>query len=269
MLNYNFFVSDISDTQTIVLLHGFGGNYRVWKHQIPLLQSNFNVLAIDLPSHGDNNIKLSSMPVTIDTVVQEILKVLDYFHLKKVIFMGVSIGTVFIKHIEMFYQEYVDCAVLVGAVGKLNVALKSVAYLFSKIGDKLPFKWVYSIFSRIMMPLRSSEQSRKIFCKCAEVLNAKEFKNWAKLMFDSIALNIQYKAQEHLQNLYISGCFDVCFLKEIRKEADETNGQFVEMEHCGHICNIDQREAFNKILMNFLNNTKKISEKFGGVSLPS
>lgn len=262
MLNYNFFVSDTSDAQTVVLLHGFGGNYRVWKYQIPVLQTKFNVLTIDLPSHGDNNIKLSSMSITIDTVVQEILKVLDYFKLKKVIFMGVSIGTIFIKHIEMFYQEYIDRAVLVGAVGKLSVPLKSVAYLFSKIGDKLPFKWVYSIFSRVMMPLKSSEQSRKIFCKCAEVLNAQEFKNWTKLMFDSIAMNIQYKTKEHLQNLYVSGCFDVCFLKEIRREAKVTNGNYIELDHCGHICNIDQREKFNNILMNFLTNSSiNVSEK--------
>ena len=252
MLKHQLLLSENKTDKNIVLLHGFGGNHRVWKHQIPILLKKFNVLTIDLPSHGENNEKLSNMKATIDNVTKEILKILDSLKMKKSIFMGVSLGTIFIKYIEMKYSEYIDSAILVGAVGKLNKLLGVTAKIFSKIGDKLPFKWIYSIFSKIMMPLKSSKTSRKIFCRCALELNAKEFKSWMNIMVESITMNIKFKTQEHLQNFYISGHSDVCFLKEIKREVVSTKAKFLELQQCGHICNIDQKEKFNDIIMNFL-----------------
>ena len=77
MLHYEAFESSCDTDRYIVLLHGFGGNNRVWKKQIPLLQKKFNVLAITLPSHGDSELKLSKMGSTLDVVVGEITQVLD------------------------------------------------------------------------------------------------------------------------------------------------------------------------------------------------
>lgn len=252
MLKHLFIPSESKSDKNIVLIHGLGGDHRIWKHQIPSLQQKFNILTIDLPSHAENNKKLSAMTATIDAVSKEILKVIDYLKLEKCIFIGVSLGTVFIKHIQMYYPKYVESSVLVGAIGNVNLFLKTSVKLFSKIGDKLPFQFVYRAFSRIIMPLKRSEKSRKIFCKCAEELNAKEFKQWMIILTESLKMNLKYKAEEHLHTLYISGVFDVCFLKGIKKEVASTHSKLIEMEQCGHVCNIDQRESFNTILMNYL-----------------
>lgn len=67
----------------MVLLHGFGGNNRVWKYQIPLLRQKFNVLAITLPSHGDNELKLSRIGSTFEIIVQEIIRVIDSLGIKR------------------------------------------------------------------------------------------------------------------------------------------------------------------------------------------
>ena len=102
MLQYELF-ANAKSKRYIVLLHGFGGNYRIWKNQIPILQQQFNVLAVNLPSHGENKIKLSEMQLSLESVSQEIIRVLDSLGIKKAIFMGLSIGTIFIKYMEMFY----------------------------------------------------------------------------------------------------------------------------------------------------------------------
>ena len=96
MLHYEVFESSCDTDRYIVLLHGFGGNNRVWKNQIPLLQKKFNVLAITLPSHGDSELKLSKMGSTLDVVVGEITQVLDERGIQRAVFMGVSLGTIFI-----------------------------------------------------------------------------------------------------------------------------------------------------------------------------
>lgn len=252
MLNNILFESETPTNEYIVLLHGFGGNHRVWKHQIPILQKYYNVIAIDLPSHNVNNIKLSKMEVTIDAVSREILKVLDFYKVKKAVFMGVSLGTIFIKHIEMKYPQYVESGILVGTVGKLGFLLGMTAKIFSQIGDRLPFRLVYRIFSKIMMPMRSSEKSRSIFCKCAEDLNAREFKKWMDIFVESISMNIKFRKCRFLNNFYLSGDTDVCFLKAVKKEVKATKAKFIQMHSCGHVCNIDQKEKFNRLIVNHI-----------------
>ena len=45
----------------IVLIHGFGGSGRIWQEQIDFLQTDFQVVALDLPGHG----KSGWMPVSL------------------------------------------------------------------------------------------------------------------------------------------------------------------------------------------------------------
>ena len=67
MLHHTFIPAEDGNTETIVLLHGFGGNSRIWKYQIPLLSKYYNVLTIDLPSHNEGNLRLSELDVTLDS----------------------------------------------------------------------------------------------------------------------------------------------------------------------------------------------------------
>ena len=136
MLHYEVFESSCDTDRYIVLLHGFGGNNRVWKNQIPLLQKKFNVLAITLPSHGDSELKLSKMGSTLDVVVGEITQVLDERGIQRAVFMGVSLGTIFIKYMEMRCGSYIDKAILVGALGTVGKPLRRAVNVFAKIGDR-------------------------------------------------------------------------------------------------------------------------------------
>lgn len=239
----------------IVLLHGFGGNHRVWKNQIEVLSRVVNVLAIDLPSHNSENKKLSDMNICIDMIVREILDVLDLYGIRSAVFMGVSLGTVFIKYIEEYYSEYIDSAILVGAIGNVGILLTLSVNVFSIIGDKLPFTFVYRIFSKILMPWKVSRKSRDVFCECAKVLNAKEFKAYMYIFKEHFRFNRKtFLKHEHNENYYISGRGDLCFLKGIIYESKKTNANFIMIKNCGHVANIDKRTEFDTLLLKRLEN---------------
>lgn len=238
------------DNKFIVLIHGFGGNYRVWKHQIDLLNGKMNILAIDLPSHNKDNIKLSDMTASLDAVSKEILRVLDEYSIKQAIFMGVSLGTVFIKYIEEYYPEYISNAILVGAVGSVGIMLRILVRVFSRIGDKLPFKQVYSIFSKVIMPWKVSVKSREVFCECARDLNPKEFKQYMLIFREHFKFNKHiFIKKEHRENFYVSGIGDLCFIQGIIAEVRKTKAKLKTLKNCGHVVNIDQRDKFNEILL--------------------
>ncbi len=251
MLQYELF-ANAKSKRYIVLLHGFGGNYRIWKNQIPILQQQFNVLAVNLPSHGENKIKLSEMQLSLESVSQEIIRVLDSLGIKKAIFMGLSIGTIFIKYMEMFYQSYIETAVLVGGIATVGLFLKLAVWTFSKIGDKLPFSMVYRIFAKILMPWKISKRSRQVFGECAKALNRIEFQAYMYIFKEHFQRAKDFIHEIHTENVYISGINDFCFLKGIKKESNATNGKLITIQHCGHVCNIDQTKAFNEILTDVL-----------------
>lgn len=252
MLHYEVFESVGGTDGYIVLLHGFGGNNRVWKNQIPLLQKKFNVLAITLPSHGDSELKLSEVGNTMDIVVSNIIQVLDEMGIQSAVFMGVSLGTIFIKYMEMRYESYIDKAILVGALGAVGKPLRRAVNVFAKIGDKLPFPIVYRIMAKLFMPWKVSRTSRKVFCKCAKALNSVEFKAYMNIFIEHFSFCDEFVSVSHEENIYISGRGDLCFINGIVEESDLTDATLIIIEHCGHVCNIDQGRQFNEIISEVL-----------------
>ncbi len=252
MLHNTFYPAEDGNTETIVLLHGFGGNSRIWKYQLPLLSKHYNVLTIDLPSHNEGNLQLSQLEVTLDAISREILAVCDQYSVRHAIFMGVSLGTIFVKYIQAFYPEYVDFGILVGAVATVNALLHGCAHLFSKIGDKLPFAAVYHVFSWIIMPGKRNEESRSIFRKCAIALNKKEFRLYMHIFNQAFRFSKIFEKEHHPENIYISGKLDSCFLRRTVREAKSTCGRMIQMASCGHVCNIVQKERFNELMLRVL-----------------
>lgn len=260
MLHHILYPCNSADVMEFtVLLHGFGGNHRVWKKQIPELQKVSNVLAINLPSHYDGNVKLTQLQnAGMAVITQEILQVLEKYHIREAVFMGVSLGTVFVKYIEMYYPKYVRNGILVGAIGYVGTFLKGAVNVFSKIGDKLPFKLVYRIFSKILMPMRVSRKSRKLFCECAKALNKYEFKAYMNIFKEHFSLVKRFAEKKHKSNCYILGEWDKCFLKGATTEAMQTNAELVVLKHSGHVCNIDSTDEFNRIMLEYIAKQKHL-----------
>lgn len=259
MLSHHFIPAENGSDKYIVLLHGFGGNYRVWKHQIPILARNYNILAINLPSHHEENIrniKLSQIEPTLKSVADEILKVCDMYHIKEkqTAWMGVSLGTIFVKYIEAYHPEYISFGILVGAVATVNTLFTKVTEIFSKIGDKLPFRFVYHVFSYIIMPGLKNEESRNIFRKCAIALNKTEFKLWMKVFNQAFRFSHKFEHLEtNIRNIYIIGDEDTVFRNGAIHEMKESHGKLLLLEKCGHVCNIVKKDYFNHIITPLLN----------------
>jgi len=258
MLHHEFIHAEDGNQETIVMLHGFGGNSRIWKYQVPLLSTHYNVLMIDLPSHHEDNKKLSQIKeATLDAVTQEILAVCDHYHIRHATFMGVSLGTIFVKYIEAYYPDYVNFGILVGSVATVNCMLRFCAKAFSKIGDKLPFRFIYYVFSWVLMPGDRNKESRSVFRKCAVALNRTEFKLYMCVLNQAFAFSQQFQKHSHPENVYISGDEDHCFLKETQHEAKHSSAQMITIPHCGHVCNIVEKHKFNALMMDILHNSQE------------
>jgi pimeloyl-ACP methyl ester carboxylesterase len=57
----------VGEGPTLLFLHGFGVNSRIWRQQIKYFSDNYRVIAVDLPGHGQSdwqNISLTDMERT-------------------------------------------------------------------------------------------------------------------------------------------------------------------------------------------------------------
>ena len=73
----------------LLLLHGFTGNRDAWSHLRPLLGNRFQVLAPDLPGHGESPIQPDA---TFDGAIEALLTLLDARGLERVDVAGYSLG---------------------------------------------------------------------------------------------------------------------------------------------------------------------------------
>ena len=76
---------------TILMLHGFGGNKDHWTKFAKSLTTNFHVIAIDLPGFGESS-KIETESYNIDSQVKRLRRIVDVLGLNKFHLVGNSMG---------------------------------------------------------------------------------------------------------------------------------------------------------------------------------
>ncbi|MDF7812062.1 alpha/beta hydrolase [Hymenobacter sp. YC55] len=81
-------------TQTMVFVHGFGCDQRMWRRVTPAFESNYQVVLLDLVGAGKSNLKAYD-PERYSSLVahaEDVLAVLRHLHLHDVVVVGHSVG---------------------------------------------------------------------------------------------------------------------------------------------------------------------------------
>src|SRR6185369_16020773 len=119
LLSFIFFVTTTSlfsepIIKTFILVHGAGHGSWCWKKVVPLLEAKgYKVITVDLPSHGDDTVKLAGI-----TLADDVKTVTDAANRMKgkVILLGHSSGGIVISQAaEMLGPQKVDKLVYLDA----------------------------------------------------------------------------------------------------------------------------------------------------------
>lgn len=255
LLHYRIYAEDgkISFQKPVmVLIHGLGGSSAIWLRQVHKLKSKYDLVLIDMPSHGKSTHMFSQMDCSFDSVTELVMEVLDHLHIEKATFVGCSLGTMVVKHIVVRHPHRVDKYVLIGAVGHyagwFKMGLRSVIFL----APMVPLPLMVKTVARVLIPRRQSDYSRHLFLTCAKHIPKKEFMAWLKLLTLFPKLNAQYlpRLKTTKNGLYITGTMDYIFLPSLKRELKSVS-HFVLLENCGHVCNLDAPDEVNELLLNF------------------
>ncbi|PPA70633.1 alpha/beta fold hydrolase [Jeotgalibacillus proteolyticus] len=254
MLHYRAYSSDES-MPWVTFIHGAGGSSSIWFKQVKEFRKHFNVLVIDLRGHGQSERGRWKKGDSFKEVSHEVIDVMHHLSIKKTHFVGVSLGTIVVQTISKHYPEYVSSLVLTGAIIKLDIRTKLLLWIGRTTKRFIPYMLLYKLFAWIIMPNRSHEESRLAFVNSAKKMCQKEFIKWFSLtrMINPYLDRLQIETNGS-PTMFIMGEEDYLFRAPVEElvRRDKALG-LVTIKNAGHVCNIDQPEAYNQQTIDFIN----------------
>jgi len=209
------------DRDWVVFVHGAGGSSSIWFKQLRAYREHFNVLLLDLRGHGQSN-QLQQVVkghYSFREVTEDILRLLDHLRIPHAHFVGISLGTILIRHLAELRPERVKSMVLGGAILRLDIRSRVLVQL-GRLGQHiLPYMWLYRLFAFIIMPRQHHQESRNLFVREARKLCQKEFKRWFRLATEVNPLMRYFRERAlPIPTLYVMGEEDHMFLAPVREQ---------------------------------------------------
>lgn len=243
-----------SSSEWTVFIHGFGGSSNVWFKQIKAFHEHFNVVLIDLRGHGKSQGLTTHRRYSFELIAREVAEVVAFLKIQKAHFIGVSLGSIIIRQVAVNYPNLVKSMIFAGAITQLDIKSRFFLRLGRILQPILPYMALYKLFANIMMPKKNHSESRSLFIHEAKKLMTKEFKRWFKLT-GRLTRYLNYLQHENKGDkaLYVMGSEDHLFVgpaKEIVR--NNPNLQLEIVANCGHVVNVEQPDAFNKVAIAFI-----------------
>lgn len=257
MLYYKTFQT-APQSEWLVFLHGLGGNHQIWYKQLEAFKHKYNLLFIDLRGHGGSaELGEDKRSYSFKGLAKDVLYVLDQLKIKQAHFIGISLGTIVNHAIAQLAPERIISMVQGGAVTRFSFKSQFWLQLGNLSKQLLPYMWIYRLFAWIMMPKHNHKRSRMIFVREALKLGQREFIKWFTVIkketnqvFPQLGLR---SAKLAFPVLYISGSEDHMFIHRLKQDIKQLPlASFKEIKECGHVCNIEKADEFNRYVLHFL-----------------
>ncbi len=251
----------ISDeAEWMIFIHGAGGSSLTWKYQVESFCKHYNLLLIDMRDHGySKNIQPKHRTYDFDIIADDLLRTIDHTGVEKAHFIALSLGSIILQKLNDRRPEMMQTMVMCGGVFKADWRISSFAHSGKFLSYFVPFRWIYDGFILIVMPRRNHAFSRKQYRKQSLKLAPGEFLKWLGLYKDffSVVRNF-YERPLKTPSLLVNGSQDHVFLDAAKRYTDKHAplAELVIMEGKGHLCNLEDRKSFNRIVLEWLEKTR-------------
>jgi pimeloyl-ACP methyl ester carboxylesterase len=243
----------------MVFVHGAGGSVKTWQKQVEFFKGKFNLLLIDLRDHGKSKNLKSASSFGFSLIGNDVIDVMDCLGIDEAHFIGVSMGSIVIRHIEILAPKRVSSVVLAGGIFKMSRKIKLLAFCARALSAILPFQILYQVFAVVLLPRNNHAASRRIFIREAHKLKDKEAKKWFGLLKKlNRTLKDLFSKKIEAPCLIVMGEQDHVFLQPAKDYVDKYHGVLLQtIDRCGHVCNIERAAEFNQQCFNFILNLEK------------
>ena len=245
-------VRNKNSNEWIVMLHGICANSAMWTQQIFSFNKKYNLLLIDLPSHGQAEKDLKKHNVnSMSQIARMIIDVLNKLEIEKAHFAGISIGTMVVGKVYQLYPERVSSIVMTGAVASFGFIREIGVNVFGKTAKLCNARTMVRLWMDFILD-KNEKNIRELFIEQSKLISKPDTKEWIEMVVREHKLLTQID-YSNVNILFIMGEKDWIFLTPVKKLKNKfKNIKLSIIENAGHICNAQKSEKFNKIMLDFL-----------------
>lgn len=256
MLNYKLYFNSSSNNY-ILLLHCICGNMDVFKNQLDNFKKLYNVILVDLPYHG--NSKQYNKDLTFYNISNDIISILDKHNIKKVIIIGLSLGSCVANYLLYYFSDRVEKLILSStANGLSNIFLEKLFSIFTKINILIPTNIYLKILIYFIIPQKNNVYFRKNFYYNGKNMEKNNLRKYLKLLNEHFK-NYRTFLKDYINNskipkIYLMGENDYIFKKCIKKNiAYNKYNEVIFFPNMSHMLDIDKNDSFSKNCINLIN----------------
>ncbi|MFW9886532.1 MAG: alpha/beta fold hydrolase, partial [Candidatus Thorarchaeota archaeon] len=116
----SMFYKTVGEGDSVLLIHGLGGDHRGWEFQEQVLAARFHLIMPDLRGHGQTTVEELGMMIPPDMVADDLNALLEHLGHEKVHVVGISLGGLVAQTFVLRYPERVDKLVLIDTTPKIT-----------------------------------------------------------------------------------------------------------------------------------------------------
>ena len=255
-LNWHYEVEGEGDT--IVFLHGWGVNGRIWRQQIKYFSDSYQVIYFDLPGHGESTWK----KVPLEVMAHDLIEIFDKLGWDQVTIVGSSLGGMFSMKIFDLSPGKIKKMVFVGSMPKFSqsedyphgIEVARIRKLSGQLDSAYPS--IVNVFFRSLFT-KEERESRRF--KWLQRFRQTDVSPMKPALVEYLDILEQEDLRDVLERInrpvqFINGAEDnICtkatveYLRSIKPRA-----RFDEFAQCGHFPFLSKPHEFNQILEEFL-----------------
>ena len=249
----------------VLFLHGIGGNAENWKDQLNALGKSCAAAAMDIRGYGGS--ELGSRQTHIDDYCADIIRVMKHFGARKLVLVGLSMGSWIATSFAMRHPQLLAGIVLAGGCTGMSEADAKERERFLKArseplaAGKTPADFASAVVDLIAGPSATKKQRDTLHQSMASISSATYLdalncftRPMEKFDFARIDCPVLLMTGEHdrlappdeIRQISLR-LFDA--VKSAGKLPDIC---FEVIQDAGHLCNLEMPDTFNSLLAEFL-----------------
>ncbi|PSJ63983.1 alpha/beta fold hydrolase [Pseudaminobacter soli (ex Li et al. 2025)] len=249
------------DGPLCLFLHGIGGARWNWRAQLAAAGNVMRAAAVDLRGYGGST--LGANQSTIDDYCADILRIRDALGADKLVLVGLSYGSWIATSFAMRHPELLAGLVLSGGCTGMSEAGPEEREAFRVSREvpldagQTPADFAPAVVKVLAGPNASDEVKRQLFDSMAAI-PAQTYRDALvcftnppeRFDFSRLTMPVLMTTGEHDRLASPAEIRGVA--GRILAEAPMADVRYETIADAGHVCNVEQPEAYSRILLDFL-----------------
>lgn len=245
--------------ETLLFLHGWAVDKRIWRQQSKYFSKSFRVLAVDLPGHG----KTDWQRLSLRAIVEDIKVILDCLKIRDLTVVGSSMGGLVALKLYEIMPDRIHKLAFVGSLPKFSKSVDFPHGLDTSRMRKLhnqvevAYPSIVNIFFRSLFTQEERESRRFKWMQtfrqgAGDVPLKPALTEYLDIIEHEDLREILRKV--HVPVQFINGTEDeICNIEAVKElKTIVPNARFDFFQKCGHFPFLSKPYEFNAVLEEFI-----------------